>query len=248
MRDYYDDDRYSGGGYKTAEERLWRAVLSGDAADVEQVLTDFKPSLTALHKDETLLHYAVRQNDLTIAKKLLAAGADVNAPSGFMEYTPFILACEMNNRLAIDLLVEHQADVNARTKDQETALHRAAWKGNNKLIKRLVDELDCDINAQNYLGQTAMFCAVSGNFPATIQTLMELGGDPGIAGSNGITSKTPRAFAESIEQRQDVAAVLDDPLVHEARLNRVHRPVTSQPITVGKPLALKIKPRGGPPF
>ena len=242
MRDDDYDDDWDRGGYRSPEEYLWRAVRRGEVASVEKILADNEDiSLTCRYKEDTLVFHAIRNRDYAVAEVLLKAGADVNAPSGYMEYTPFILACNKGDTSAIDLLIKYKADVNARTHDKETGLHRASWRGDSALIRRLVDELGCDMNAQNYLGQTAMFCAVSSNFPETIKTLIELGADPEIRGSNGFRDMTPRAFSDTIEKRAEVAGTLDDPKLREAGQNRVYEPVTRKPISVGRPLTFKPK-------
>ena len=180
----------------------------------------------------------MKNKDYAVAESLLKAGADINAPSGFLQYTPFLLACDRGDARAVDWMIAHNADIHARTSDKETGLHRAAWSGHNHIIRKIVDA-GCDVNAQNYLGQTALFCAVSANLPETIRTLMELGVDTRQQGSIGFSEVTPRAFAESLEQRQEVAATLDDPALERARLAKVYQPVTAKPVTIGKVLVLK---------
>lgn len=241
MRDY--DDNWNGRGYQSPETLLWRAVHHGQLAEVEKILAKC-PNVNLKFRDDdcTLVYAAICNKDYAIAEALLKAGADVNAPSGYLEFNPFIHACNCGDEKAINLLVKYKADVNARTHDMETGLHRAAWRGDHNLIRRLVDEFGCDVNAQNYLGQTAMFCAVSSNFPETIRVLMELGGDPDIEGSNGFRELTPRAFAGTIEKREEVAGTLDNPVLRETGKNRVYEPVTRRPVQVGKPLTLKVKP------
>lgn len=244
MWDDYDDP-FERGRYQSPEQLLWRAVRKGDAASVAEVLAknnDGFLNLKCRHEDETLVYYALKRGYYDVAETLLKGGADVNAPSGHFEYTPFIFACNKGDTKAIDLLVKYNADVNARTTDKETALHRAAWRGDSALVERLVDEFGCDVNAQNYLGQTAIFCAVSANHPDTIKTLITLGADSAIQGSNGFSNLTPRDFANTIEQRQEVAATLDDPSLHAAAKDKIYQPVTRRPISVGKPLAFKLKP------
>ncbi|TAL39617.1 MAG: ankyrin repeat domain-containing protein [Alphaproteobacteria bacterium] len=238
-----DSDDWNRGRYQSPEARLWHAVRRGDVAEAEKTLAEnAEINLKCRHKEETLVYYAICKQDYAMAETLLKAGADVNAPSGFLEFNPFIHACNCGDEKAIDLLVKYKADPNARTHDQETSLHRAAWRGDHNLIRRLVDEFGCDVNAQNYLGQTAMFCAVSSNFPETIKTLMELGADPDIEGSNGFRDLTPRAFAGTIEKREQVADTLDNPALRETGKNRVYEPVTRRPVQVGRPLTLKLKP------
>jgi ankyrin repeat protein len=243
MRDDDDNDYLNRGRYQSPEELLWRAVRRGEAGQVEKILAGNKDiNLKCRYKEDTLVFHAIHNGDYAVAEALLMAGADVNAPSGYMEYTPFILACNKGDTTAIDLLVKYKADVHARTYDKETGLHRAAWRGDSALIRRLVEGLGCDVNAQNYLGQTAMFCAVSSNFPETIRILMELGGDAEIKGSNGFSEITPRAFADTIQKRKEVADTLDEyPKLREAWQGRLYEPATRRSISVGKPLTFRPK-------
>lgn len=236
----WNDDRYA----ESPELHLWKAVRKGDAAEVQRLLAHPRgsPNLECRFEEETFLHLAIRNKEYAIAEALLKAGADVNAPTGYTAFTPFVVACDTGDRQAIDLLVKYKADVNARTAFGETGLHRAAWRGDNALIAHLAEDLGCDVNAQSEMGQTALFCAVSSNFPETIKTLISLGADADIEGSIGSGQITPRAFAGGMEQRQEVAATLDDPSLKAAWINKTYQPVTKKPVTVGKPLTFKMKP------
>jgi ankyrin repeat protein len=247
MRDYDDDDDYMHRGrYRSPEELLWQAVRRDDVAGAEKLLADDKDiNLKCRYEEKTLVYCAIKEENYAMAETLLKAGAEVNTPSCYMEFTPLILACDRGDEKALDLLAKYNADVNARTRTQETGLHRAAWHGHNAVIRKLVDELGCDVNAQDYMKNTALFCAVSSNLPETIRTLMELGANPDLIGSNGFSALTPRAFADTIRGaddthvRTEVAEKLDDPEMRAAGIRYIYDPATRKTLSVGKPLTLK---------
>jgi ankyrin repeat protein len=244
MTDYGDDNSWSRGRYMSPEEALWRAVRKSDAAEVERILAekhDGPVDLNCRDNECTMVYVAIKNKDYGIAEALLKVGADVNAPSGYTQFSPFILACEKGDRQAIDLLVKYKADVNARSFAKETGLHRAAWRGDDTLITQLVEDLGADVNAQTDMGQTALFCAISSDLPGTIKTLIELGADQDIEGSIGFGSTTPRAFAAGMEKRQEVVATLDDPSLKETWNNKIYQPVTRKPVAVSRPLTFKTK-------
>lgn len=85
----------------------------------------------------TPLHAAIAFDRVEAARRLIAAGADVNArqePGGF---TPLHIAAFGPRDAIVALLLEHDAHVNARTDDGRTAFAIALEKGNTGVAELL---------------------------------------------------------------------------------------------------------------
>ncbi len=96
----------------------------------------------------TLLHMAAKYADAELLKKLLEAGADVNAKNSYGEHALFCLADPFERfrplpseekRACADLLLEAGASVMARSEgDGQTALELAADWDNEPLVKLIL--------------------------------------------------------------------------------------------------------------
>ncbi len=83
------------------------------------------------------LYTAVMARDLTIARMLLRAGADPNGRAG--GETALYNAVLLNQRAAVDLLLEYKADINARNSLGEPITEAAADTNNWELVLYLLD-------------------------------------------------------------------------------------------------------------
>lgn len=87
----------------------------------------------------TALHLAAFFGRLDAARRLLGAGADVNAVSAnAMANTPLHAAAAGGHGQVALLLIEAGADVNARDAGQHTPLHIAAEAGDGPVVKALL--------------------------------------------------------------------------------------------------------------
>lgn len=66
-------------------------------------------------------HEAVKANDVETARRMIAAGADVNAPCDGHDYSILTACCNGNCEL-VRLLIESGADVNVRDQYESTPL------------------------------------------------------------------------------------------------------------------------------
>src|SRR5687767_14482565 len=81
-----------------------------------------QPAADAIDVDGTTpLHWAVYRNDVTEVKRLLAAGANVNASNDYGS-TPLAEAAVTGNVEVISRLLKAGADVRATNADGQTAL------------------------------------------------------------------------------------------------------------------------------
>ena len=104
------------------------------------------------------LHFASRNGNLEVVKRLLEKGVDVN-----MQYedgnTALISACYgKHTAVALELLGVDNIKVDLRTNDGESALHYASQNGMLEVVNRLLKK-GADVNMQDKRGNTALISA-----------------------------------------------------------------------------------------
>ncbi len=122
----------------------------------------------------TALHYAVRQDDLALADRLLKAGANAKAMNRYGTSTLY-LACLNGNSQMIEHLIKAGADVNAPGVEGETPLMTASRAGDIASVRVLLQH-GADVNAREaWRGQTALMYAAGESHPDVIRELIEHG-------------------------------------------------------------------------
>jgi len=135
----------------------------------------------------TLLHQAVRENDLKAVESLIKGGADVKAVSRY-GVTPMHIAAMNGNAAMLRRLLGAGADVNTATPGGETALMTAARAGNVEAVSLLL-ERGANVNASDAVrAQTALMWAVTENHADVVKLLAARGAD--VKAQTAIT--TPR--------------------------------------------------------
>ncbi len=162
-----------------AELTLVNAVKAGNPDAVHAILATpaGKAAVNTPEADGTTpLDWAVRGDDLETAKRLVAAGANVNAVNRY-NVSPLSLAAGNANGDMVELLLEAGADAKAVIKEGETVLMAAARTGNAKAVRLLI-ERGAAVNArEDRLGETALMWAVAENHPEAAQVLIAHGAD-----------------------------------------------------------------------
>lgn len=153
------------------------AAKSGDRAGTLRLLDRNPGDADATEADGTsVLHWAVRFNDLVLADRLLAAGADASAANRY-GVTPLYLAAQNGSAPMIERLLEAGADVNEIGNEGETVLMTAARTGVVAAAEALIRK-GADVNArEQWHGQTALMWAAAEGHPAMVQRLIEAGAD-----------------------------------------------------------------------
>lgn len=100
------------------------------------------------------LSYAVKNNDLIMAKLLLEHGANVDITINTKE-SPLLMAAKYNNARMAKLLIQNSADVNFKDIMQFTVVHWAAKNGNKELLDLLLSN-GAKINARNINGRSPL--------------------------------------------------------------------------------------------
>jgi uncharacterized protein len=102
----------------------------------------------------TPLLQAVNSGDTVETRRLIEAGADVNAASN-SGVTPLMNAAGMGNKEAVELLLQKGANVNYRTAGNYTALMNAALVGHVEVVKILLSA-GADPTVKDAGGRTAL--------------------------------------------------------------------------------------------
>src|SRR5262245_3735225 len=142
-----------------------------DRAKVESLLGDKAGVNQAQPDGMTALHWAARNDDLDLARRLIAAGADVRVENRY-GVAPLSLACENGNGELVELLLKSGADPNTKLRGGETALMTAARTGRLAPVKALL-AAGADANAKERKGQTAIMWAAAEGHAQVVQTLLD---------------------------------------------------------------------------
>ncbi len=144
--------------------------------------------LTAADPDGTTpLEWAVYNDDLPAALRLLHAGADAKAANRY-GVTPLSLAATNRNAAMAEALLTAGADANAKAPGDITILMTAARTGNPEIVRLLIEH-GADVNAKGLTyGETALDWAVDENHAEAAKILIAHGADV-----NGRTDSLERA-------------------------------------------------------
>lgn len=142
-----------------------------------QVVLDHHPDTNIVTEMGAPLHVAVATKKNTFVAMLLHNKADPNIASCSENATPLVIAAEMNNIEAAQLLLEHGGRVDhALSTNGYTALHKAASSNfiemANLLIKYLVDT-DAGVDQPSTKGYTPLHLAVSAGSQEVFALLIE---------------------------------------------------------------------------
>lgn len=96
------------------------------------------PAFTYQKNISQMLFAAVAEENLPAIKTLLKKGADINAQTTEVGFTPLMIAVKMNRANSIKYLITKGANVNLQTKDGRTALHYAALNDLLKVFELLI--------------------------------------------------------------------------------------------------------------
>jgi ankyrin repeat protein len=153
-----------------------RGLIQANAGLFEQI---------AKQRKITPLHQAASDNKTTEAKRLLAAGADVNARD-IDGSTPLHYAARAFGADVIPVLLAAGADINARDKDGATPLHVAmVFDNGGKGIPYLL-KAKADLNAVDHEGCTPLLYALRWTNTERAKQLIAAGADVNRCPKNGV--------------------------------------------------------------
>ena len=183
--------------------RLADTVERRDRATLEVLLNQHVDVNVPQADGMTALHWAVHQDDLSLAEQLMAAGARVDATNRY-GVTALSLACTNGNADMVALLLTRGADPNVALPGGETPLMTAARTGRIAVVKQLIARGARVDGADVRRGQTALMWAAAEGHADVVQTLIDAGADFRTRVPSGLT---PLLFAAR-DGRQDVVRVL----------------------------------------
>lgn len=199
-----------------AASDLADAVMQGDGQTVESLLAEAgagSPEILAVINapqvdGTTALHWAVHWNDLSLARRLIGLGADVDRANR-AGATPMRLAAINGNAGMIAALLDAGVDVDTPlTRDGDTPLMMATRTGIPDAVQVLLDR-GADVDArEGWAGTTALMWAISNHHPDVVRLLLDHGADIevrskiiAVANSRGVEGTVP------VEAEPDAAPV-----------------------------------------
>jgi ankyrin repeat protein len=155
------------------------AARQRDAAALEALLARDARAVAAERAADgtTALHWAVYHDDLKLAERLLAAGADPNARNDY-EATPLGEAAVVGNVAMIRRLLEAGADPEGANSDGQTPLMVIARTSNVEAAELLLKRGAKVDTREKWRGQTALMWAAAERQPAMVKLLLKRGADP----------------------------------------------------------------------
>ncbi len=121
----------------------------------------------------TALHFAVYEDDVEAAGKLVRAGARVDVENRYGQ-RPLLLACGNGNGAMVRLLLEAGAEVHGPGKGGETPLMLASRAGSVEAVKALLAR-GAKVEARERAGQTALMWAAAEGHTEVVRVLLGAG-------------------------------------------------------------------------
>jgi ankyrin repeat protein len=213
---------------------LHEAIEAGDRSAV-RVLTDADANLEA--RDENgmtpLLHALASQQDPTIAKILIEAGANVDATAAILTRqgervtsgSVFQLVIYRHPEL-VPMLIDRGADVNISGESGITPLQAAVETGNESIVKLLLSA-GAEVNARNSLDFTALHFTVAAPNVEIARRLVAAGADVDVRITTryGNGGATPLMLAASAGYSELAVTFLDAGASFESKDGRGRTPL-----------------------
>jgi ankyrin repeat protein len=160
----------------TTDARLATAASRRDLPAVRALLAQ-KVDVNAPDGQGTpALHWAVRVDDVDLAKLLVGAGADAKLANRY-GVTPLALAASAGNPAMLRVLLDAGGDANAVDAAGETMLMVAARVGVLEAVKVLLERGAVADTKDAQFQQTALMVAVREGHPEIVKLLVEVGAD-----------------------------------------------------------------------
>ena len=177
--------------------------------DVAKQLIKAGADLEAEENEEnnTPLHIAATNGSISIIRKLLDFGADVDKTNNHGG-TPLIRASRYGKVEAVRLLLSHRrrAAVGIHNNNGFTALTFAAKEGHREIVDLLLSKGDADINEYNQYGMTALCEACRYGHESVVQLLLDRGASLEAQSPAG---RTPAIEAEQFRKESRNSTVFD---------------------------------------
>jgi len=196
---------------------------------IDQNKIDYAAHLLSQGYGRDALYHAVAKNDLVRTKRLVEAGADINALPAKQGTTPLVLAAAWGHLDILKYLIAQGADLNVRSDKHNTALICAARNDHIAAVAALL-EAGAAVDLQGEHERTALIWAGIKGRRDIAALLTQYNADPTIRGGND-GRLTPAEWAANNRHRNTAA------LLSEYQQNWQPGPATAA-LAYKKPLAL----------
>jgi len=159
---------------EVAENATIAAILKDSMAREKQT----KRSHTERVTTSDSIHEAVGTGNMPVVRRLLLAGADVNASVGD-GWRPLHVAADVGHLGIVKLLIEHGASLNTTRRGGFTPLFTAAQLGRLDIVKELV-KAGAVIEHRTGDGGTALFVAAANGHVEVVEFLITSGANPDV--------------------------------------------------------------------
>ena len=177
-------ERLAEGG--NLDRELSDAVVGNDPVRVNYLLAQGANPNEVAELEYNALQWAVREENIAVARILLDHGAHVNQRDS-NDWSPLMLAVWRDNADMVKLLVEHHAELNAYSRSGWNPLSIAITYDKLDRVRQLV-EAGANVNAVNGVGYTPLMFATARSAPGVLDFLIEHGAQVGAANEAGITA------------------------------------------------------------
>jgi ankyrin repeat protein len=176
---------------KYEETALMIAIIQQNESMVDALLLRGASVFKVDENGRTPFVLAARSGSVSIMKKLLDKGSDVNERDRKLGFSALNYAVQAQKKDAALWLIQQKADVNLQSKDGGHPLLGAAYNGDLQLLEALVSA-GAQVNLATQFGQHALhYAALNGKMEA-VQFLLLKGADKSLKDVDG---KTPKDLA-----------------------------------------------------
>ncbi|KAF2118171.1 hypothetical protein BDV96DRAFT_597044 [Lophiotrema nucula] len=188
--------------YPYSEASFHSPICFAIWAGLDEMVDSLLPSIGEVDRyfadGFTCLTVAAMTNEVQVAQKLLALGANVNRATSDRDLTPLHLAAEFGCQETFDLLLEAGADPHARSASGTTPFYRS-FRGGNLYIIKCLKECGSDVNAATWDDWTPLMEAIENGREQAVDLLLEWGADVEDVMTN--EGMTPYSLAEALPYR-----------------------------------------------
>lgn len=164
------------------------AAERGDREAVRELIAQGSAAVNAAQVDGmTALHWAAYNNDLEMAKALIAAKADVEATNRY-GVSPLSMAATNGNAAMIEALLNAGANVSTARLGGETVLMTASRTGKVDAVKVLLEHGADPNQAETGEGQTALMWAAADGHAEVVEALLKGGAEMNTTLPSGFTA------------------------------------------------------------
>ena len=160
-----------------SQDTFTKLISNGCIEKVRSTIDKFKAGVI-FQTDKngfSLLHLAVKANQIDIVLLLLERGAEINARCK-RGTTPLHVAVDFNNVEIINILAKNGANIDAKSKSWQTPLLLAVNKGQTNVAKLLIEH-GASIEFKNAFEETPLHIAIRFNQVYMAKILIESGAD-----------------------------------------------------------------------